>query len=243
MVELVGGRTQLKRAGGRYTGRCPFHEERTPSFSVNPQDKLYYCFGCGAGGDAITFVRETEQLDFGQAVEWLADRFRVPLEFEEGTPADDKRRRTRERLAALHGARDELLRALPVGRRSGRAGACASRGARLRRGGLSRVSARARARRRDARARSAEGGIHARGARRLRGSSTDAGTTTSTDASSSRSPMRVAGSAASRPADCVTTTRFRPSTSTRPRASSSARAISCTAWTRPGARSQSRTAR
>ena len=101
MVELVGGRTQLKRAGGRYTGRCPFHEERTPSFSVNAQDKLYYCFGCGAGGDAITFVRETEQLDFGQAVEWLADRFRVPLEFEEGTPADDKRRRTRERLAAL----------------------------------------------------------------------------------------------------------------------------------------------
>ena len=155
MVELVGGRTQLKRAGGRYTGRCPFHEERTPSFSVNAQDKLYYCFGCGAGGDAITFVRETEQLDFGQAVEWLADRFRVPLEFEEGTPADDKRRRTRERLAALHGARDELLRALPVGRRSGRAGACASRGARVRRGGLPRVSARARARRRDARARSA----------------------------------------------------------------------------------------
>jgi DNA primase len=101
MVELVGGRTQLKRAGGRYTGRCPFHEERTPSFSVNTQDKLYYCFGCGAGGDAITFVRETEQLDFGQAVEWLADRFRVPLEFEEGSPADDQRRRTRERLAAL----------------------------------------------------------------------------------------------------------------------------------------------
>ena len=101
MVELVGGRTQLKRAGGRYTGRCPFHEERTPSFSVNAQDKLYYCFGCGAGGDAITFVRETEQLDFGQAVEWLADRFRVPLEFEEGTPADDKRRRARERLASL----------------------------------------------------------------------------------------------------------------------------------------------
>ena len=59
----------------------------------------------------------------------------------------------------------------------------------------------------------------------------------------SRSPMRAAGSAASRPGDCATTTRFRPSTSTRPRASSSARAISCTAWTRPGARSQSRTAR
>jgi DNA primase len=101
MVELVGARTRLKRAGGRYTGRCPFHEERTPSFSVNPQDKLYYCFGCGAGGDAITFVRETEQLDFTQAVEWLSDRFRIPLEYEEGTPASDSRRRRRERMATL----------------------------------------------------------------------------------------------------------------------------------------------
>jgi len=101
MVELVGARTQLRRAGGRYTGRCPFHEERTPSFSVNPQDKLYYCFGCGAGGDAITFVRETEQLDFSQAVEWLADRFRVTVEYEDGSPADDNRRRRRERLTAL----------------------------------------------------------------------------------------------------------------------------------------------
>jgi DNA primase len=101
MVELVGARTQLRRAGGRYTGRCPFHEERTPSFSVNPQDKLYYCFGCGAGGDAITFVRQTEQLDFSQAVEWLADRFRVTVEYEDGSPADDNRRRRRERLTAL----------------------------------------------------------------------------------------------------------------------------------------------
>jgi DNA primase len=101
MLELVGSRTQLKRAGGRYTGRCPFHEERTPSFSVNPQDKLYYCFGCSAGGDAITFVRETEQLDFTQAVEWLADRFRIPLEYEEGSPRTDARRRRRDRLTAL----------------------------------------------------------------------------------------------------------------------------------------------
>ncbi len=101
MVELVGARTQLRRVGGRYTGRCPFHEERTPSFSVNPQDKLYYCFGCGAGGDVITFVRETEQLDFAEAVEWLADRFRVTLEYEEGSPVVDAKRRKRERLNAL----------------------------------------------------------------------------------------------------------------------------------------------
>ena len=63
-VDVVSGRTQLRKVGGRYTGRCPFHEERTPSFSVNAVDKLYYCFGCGAKGDLITFVRETEGLDF-----------------------------------------------------------------------------------------------------------------------------------------------------------------------------------
>ena len=68
MVELVSARTQLRRSGARWTGRCPFHEERTPSFSVNPSDKLYYCFGCGAKGDVISFVRETEQLDFAEAI-------------------------------------------------------------------------------------------------------------------------------------------------------------------------------
>ena len=101
MGEVVGARTQLRRVGSRFTGRCPFHEERTPSFSVNPQDKLYFCFGCGAGGDVITFVRETEQFDFAQAVEWLADRFRVPLKYEESSPAADAAREKRERLLSL----------------------------------------------------------------------------------------------------------------------------------------------
>ena len=102
MVEVVSGRTQLRRASGsRYTGRCPFHEERTPSFSVNPVDKLYYCFGCGKGGDLISFVRETENLDFVGAVEWLAERFRVTLEYEEASPHVEEARRRRERLHAL----------------------------------------------------------------------------------------------------------------------------------------------
>lgn len=102
MVEVVSGRTQLRRASGsRYMGRCPFHEERTPSFSVNPVDKLYYCFGCGKGGDLISFVRETENLDFVGAVEWLAERFRVPLEYEEASPRIEAARRRRERLYAL----------------------------------------------------------------------------------------------------------------------------------------------
>jgi DNA primase len=101
MVEVVSGRTQLRKQGARYVGRCPFHEERTPSFSVNPQEKLFYCFGCQRGGDVITFVKETEQLDFAEAVEWLAERFRVTLEYEETSPRIEESRRRRERLHAL----------------------------------------------------------------------------------------------------------------------------------------------
>jgi DNA primase len=101
MVEVVSGRTSLRKAGARYSGRCPFHEERTPSFSVNPADKLYHCFGCGKGGDVITFVRETESLDFAQAVEWLAERFRVSLEYEETSPQIEESRKRRDRLHAV----------------------------------------------------------------------------------------------------------------------------------------------
>src|ERR671911_107136 len=101
MVEVVSGRTSLRKAGARYSGRCPFHEERTPSFSVNPVEKLYHCFGCGKGGDVITFVRETESLDFAGAVEWLAERFRVTLEYEETSPQFEESRRRRERLYAV----------------------------------------------------------------------------------------------------------------------------------------------
>jgi DNA primase len=101
MVEVVSARTQLRRSGARWTGLCPFHEERTASFSVNAQDKLYYCFGCGAGGDIISFVRQTEQLDFAQAVEWLAERYRVTLEYEESSPERDAARSRRERLLSL----------------------------------------------------------------------------------------------------------------------------------------------
>ena len=102
MVEVVSARTALRRASSaRFTGRCPFHEERTPSFSVDPVGKLYYCFGCGKGGDVVRFVQETENLDFAGAIEWLADRFRVTLEYEETSPRQDAARRRRERLTSL----------------------------------------------------------------------------------------------------------------------------------------------
>lgn len=102
IVEVVGQRTALRRSSGtRYTGRCPFHDERSPSFSVNSDLGLYHCFGCGKGGDVVTFVRETESLDFVGAIEWLAERFRVPLVYEQGSPQADEQRRRRERLLAL----------------------------------------------------------------------------------------------------------------------------------------------
>ena len=102
MVDLVGTRTELRRAGvNRYEGLCPFHDERTPSFGIDPVKKVYYCFGCGEGGDAFDFVRMTEGLDFKGALEHLADRYGVRLEPVEEDPATAARRLERERLLEL----------------------------------------------------------------------------------------------------------------------------------------------
>ena len=101
MVQLVGQKTDLRRVGTRWSGLCPFHDERTPSFSVNAEEKLYYCFGCGEGGDAFKFVQQTEALDFQEAVELLAERFGVRVEREDDDPRAEERRRRRERLHAL----------------------------------------------------------------------------------------------------------------------------------------------
>jgi DNA primase len=101
-AEIVGARTELKRAGvRRLQGLCPFHEERTPSFGIDPVEKLYHCFGCGAGGDVFKFVMETEGLEFGEALESLAERYRVPLERETEDPREAARRERRDRLLAL----------------------------------------------------------------------------------------------------------------------------------------------
>jgi DNA primase len=102
MVELVSSRTELRRAGpNRLTGLCPFHEERTPSFGINPAEKVYYCFGCQASGDAFTFVMETEGVDFKSALELLADRFNVALELQEEDPRAAEQRKRRDRLLEL----------------------------------------------------------------------------------------------------------------------------------------------
>ena len=111
-VAVVEERTALKKAGAHLSGRCPFHEERTPSFSINPSKGLFYCFGCGKGGDLITFVRETQGLDFTGAIEWLGERFRIPLEYEDARPGDDDRRQ-----AGRYGGRARLVREHHAGAR------------------------------------------------------------------------------------------------------------------------------
>ncbi|MBS1845806.1 MAG: DNA primase [Actinobacteria bacterium] len=101
MAAEVGRYTDLKRNGAQMMGLCPFHDERSPSFSVDPQDKLYHCFGCGVAGDVFGFVMEKEGLQFAEAVEALADRYGVELQREQEDPRAEARRQARQRLQQL----------------------------------------------------------------------------------------------------------------------------------------------
>jgi DNA primase len=101
IVEIVSAYTDLQQRGQDYWGNCPFHDERTPSFKVNPRDKLYYCFGCEASGDVFRFVEEKEGLAFPEAVESLAERYGVEIERENEDPQAEERRRRKARLWEL----------------------------------------------------------------------------------------------------------------------------------------------
>ncbi len=103
LVALIGEQTALKRVGRRFVGLCPFHAEKTGSFSVNAEEGLYYCFGCQASGDAISFVRATEGVDFVEAVERLANRAEITIRYDERDRSEDRSRR-RELLAAMTAA-------------------------------------------------------------------------------------------------------------------------------------------
>lgn len=106
IVDLIGEYVDLKRSGSNYMGLCPFHSEKTPSFSVSPSKGIFKCFGCGVGGDVITFVMKRENLSFPEAVEFLADKYSVRLEVykDENKEARDKKDRLYEinREAGLH---------------------------------------------------------------------------------------------------------------------------------------------
>jgi len=102
IVDLIQSYVPLKRAGAQFRANCPFHNEKTPSFYVNPTRQSFHCFGCGAGGDAITFVRDYENLPFMEAVRKLAQRSGVQIQEEENDPLADQKRRRKGRLLDLH---------------------------------------------------------------------------------------------------------------------------------------------
>ncbi|MGA0333621.1 MAG: CHC2 zinc finger domain-containing protein, partial [Kiritimatiellia bacterium] len=82
IVDIIGRQVQLKKASGNWVGLCPFHNEKSPSFNVNPQRQTYHCFGCGVGGDVFKFVMEMEHLDFMGALEKLAHQTGVEFELD-----------------------------------------------------------------------------------------------------------------------------------------------------------------
>ena len=102
IVDVVSRVATLRKAGSRFKGLCPFHQEKTPSFHVDPNKGFFKCFGCGKAGDIISFVRETEQLSFTEAVEALGQRFNVPIEYEEGSGPTREERSLRQEIFALH---------------------------------------------------------------------------------------------------------------------------------------------
>ena len=100
LVDVAGDYVQLKRSGSRFKGLCPFHNEDTPSFSIDPDQNLYYCFGCGNGGDVFKFIQEIEGVGFLESIRILGERYGIPLPEEEGDPEA-----ANERESILHALR------------------------------------------------------------------------------------------------------------------------------------------
>ena len=102
IVDLISSYIPVKRAGSQFKANCPFHHEKTPSFYITPARQSFHCFGCGAGGDAISFVRDYENLPFMEAVRKLAGRSGILLVEETLTPQAEQARHIRGRLLDLH---------------------------------------------------------------------------------------------------------------------------------------------
>jgi DNA primase len=101
IVDVIGGYLPLKRAGANFVALCPFHREKTPSFNVNPQRQIFHCFGCHKGGNVFRFVMEYEAIEFVEAVRRLAERARIPLQYERGR-GDEATRGLKEQLLQIH---------------------------------------------------------------------------------------------------------------------------------------------
>ena len=101
IVDVIGSYLPLKKNGANFTALCPFHKEKSPSFNVNPHKQIFHCFGCHKGGDVFTFVKDYENIGFMDAVRRLAERAKIPLEFE-NTPGAQESRHLKDQLLDIH---------------------------------------------------------------------------------------------------------------------------------------------
>src|ERR1039458_2309302 len=101
IVDIIGSYLPLKKAGANFVALCPFHKEKTPSFNVNPHKQIFHCFGCHKGGDVFTFVKEYENIGFMDAIRRLAERAKIPLEFDQ-TPGEQQSRHIKDQLLEIH---------------------------------------------------------------------------------------------------------------------------------------------
>ncbi len=101
IVDIIGAYVPLKKAGANFTALCPFHKEKSPSFNVNPHKQIFHCFGCHKGGDVFTFVKDYENIGFVDAVRRLAERAKIPLEFD-NNPAEQQSRHFKDELLQIH---------------------------------------------------------------------------------------------------------------------------------------------
>jgi len=101
IVDVIGSSLPLKKAGANFVALCPFHKEKTPSFSVNPHRQIFHCFGCHKGGDVFTFVKEYENIGFMDAVRRLADRAKIPIELDQ-SPGEQQSRHLKDQLLEIH---------------------------------------------------------------------------------------------------------------------------------------------
>lgn len=102
IIEIIGDNVSLKKSGANYKGLCPFHQEKTPSFMVNPERQTFHCFGCGEGGDVFTFLMKYHNMTFPEAMKELAERYQIPLPEKKFTPADSAMAKKREEIFAVN---------------------------------------------------------------------------------------------------------------------------------------------
>lgn len=109
IVQVIGELVDLKRSGARFLGLCPFHGEKTPSFSVHPGNQFFHCFGCGESGDVFSFVMKSQNMDFGEALRHLAQKYQIEIPERHRTKEEEVRQRRRKALFGINNKASEIF--------------------------------------------------------------------------------------------------------------------------------------